>query len=176
MTIKQAFIGIVTAIALVIAVLISQIVRINTMTGDLQEAQTRIEALETKAAATPKPTATPEPSTEPTATPEPVVYVVSPVSEFNAYNVEAAPYYWLPVPDAEADGTTRSRDEHGRVRRLRRALLRYAAGWHVFLYSAVGRSASARGYSGADPGTHTRACTGERGGNSHTCTSRITLR
>ena len=30
MTIKQAFIGIVTAIALVIAVLISQIVRINT--------------------------------------------------------------------------------------------------------------------------------------------------
>lgn len=31
MTIKQAFIGIVTAIALVIAVLISQIVRINTM-------------------------------------------------------------------------------------------------------------------------------------------------
>lgn len=98
MTIKQAFIGIVTAIALVIAVLISQIVRINTMTGDLQEAQTRIEALETKAAATPKPTATPEPSTEPTATPEPVVYVVSPVSEFNAYNVEAAPYYWLPVP------------------------------------------------------------------------------
>ena len=41
MTIKQAFIGIVTAIALVIAVLISQIVRINTMTGDLQEAQTR---------------------------------------------------------------------------------------------------------------------------------------
>ena len=32
MTIKQAFIGIVTAIALVIAVLISQIVRINTMT------------------------------------------------------------------------------------------------------------------------------------------------
>lgn len=105
MTIKQAFIGIVTAIALVIAVLISQIVRINTMTGDLQEAQTRIEALETKAAATPKPTATPEPSTEPTATPEPVVYVVSPVSEFNAYNVEAAPYYWLPVPDAEADGT-----------------------------------------------------------------------
>ena len=84
MTIKQAFIGIVTAIALVIAVLISQIVRINTMTGDLQEAQIRIEALETKAAATPKPTATPEPSTEPTATPEPVVYVVSPVSEFNA--------------------------------------------------------------------------------------------
>ena len=56
MTIKQAFIGIVTAIALVIAVLISQIVRINTMTGDLQEAQTRIETLETKAAATPKPT------------------------------------------------------------------------------------------------------------------------
>ena len=55
MTIKQAFIGIVTAIALVIAVLISQIVRINTMTGDLQEAQTRIETLETKAAATPKP-------------------------------------------------------------------------------------------------------------------------
>ena len=54
MTIKQAFIGIVTAIALVIAVLISQIVRINTMTGDLQEAQIRIEALETKAAATPK--------------------------------------------------------------------------------------------------------------------------
>lgn len=51
MTIKQAFIGIVTTIALVIAVLISQIVRINTMTGDLQEAQTRIEALETKAAA-----------------------------------------------------------------------------------------------------------------------------
>ena len=101
MTIKQAFIGIVTTIALVIAVLISQIVRINTMTGDLQEAQTRIEALETKAAATPKPTATPES----TATPEPVVYVVSPVSEFNAYNVEAAPYYWLPVPDAEADGT-----------------------------------------------------------------------
>jgi len=49
MTIKQAFIGIVTAIALVIAVLISQIVRINTMTGDLQEAQIRIEALETKA-------------------------------------------------------------------------------------------------------------------------------
>ena len=45
MTIKQAFIGIVTAIALVIAVLISQIVRINTMTGDLQEAQIRIEAL-----------------------------------------------------------------------------------------------------------------------------------
>ena len=87
MTIKQAFIGIVTTIALVIAVLISQIVRINTMTGDLQEAQTRIEALETKAAATPKPTATPES----TATPEPVVYVVSPVSEFNAYNVEAAP-------------------------------------------------------------------------------------
>ena len=42
MTIKQAFIGIVTAIALVIAVLISQIVRINTMTGDLQEAQIRI--------------------------------------------------------------------------------------------------------------------------------------
>ena len=34
-----------------------------------------------------------------------MVYVVSPVSEFNAYNVEAAPYYWLPVPDAEADGT-----------------------------------------------------------------------
>lgn len=101
MTIKQAFIGIVTTIALVIAVLISQIVRINTMTGDLQEAQTRIEALETKAAAMPKPTATPES----TATPEPVVYVVSPVSEFNAYNVEAAPYYWLPVPDAEADGT-----------------------------------------------------------------------
>lgn len=101
MTIKQAFIGIVTAIALVIAVLISQIVRINTMTGDLQEAQTRIEALETKAAATPKPTATPES----TATPEPVVYVVSLVSEFNAYNVEVAPYYWLPVPDAEADGT-----------------------------------------------------------------------
>ena len=31
--------------------------------------------------------------------------MVSPVSEFNAYNVEAAPYYWLPVPDAEADGT-----------------------------------------------------------------------
>ena len=55
MTIKQAFIGIVTAIALVIAVLISQIVRINTMTGDLQEAQTRIETLETKAAATPRP-------------------------------------------------------------------------------------------------------------------------
>ena len=68
MTIKQAFIGIVTAIALVIAVLISQIVRINTMTGDLREAQTRIETLETKAAATPKPTATREPSTEPTAT------------------------------------------------------------------------------------------------------------
>ena len=105
MTIKQAFIGIVTAIALVIAVLISQIVRINTMTGDLQEAQTRIETLETKAAATPKPTSTPEPSTEPSATPEPVVYVVSPVSEFDAYNVEAAPYYWLPVPNAEADGT-----------------------------------------------------------------------
>ena len=30
---------------------------------------------------------------------------------------------------------------------------------------AVGRGASARGYSGADTGTHTRACTGERGGN-----------
>ena len=57
-----------------IAVLISQIVRINTMTGDLPEAQTRIETLETKAAATPKPPATPEPSTEPTATPEPDVY------------------------------------------------------------------------------------------------------
>ncbi len=55
MTIKQAFIGIVTAIALVIAVLISQIVRINTMTGDLQGGtDTRIETLETKAAATPK--------------------------------------------------------------------------------------------------------------------------
>ena len=121
MTIKQAFIGIVTAIALVIAVLISQIVRINTMTGDLQEAQTRIEALETKAAATPKPTATPEPSTEPTATPEPVVYVVSPVSEFNAYNVEAAPYYWLLVPDAEADGTLEAGTKHGRVRRLRKS-------------------------------------------------------
>ena len=168
MTIKQAFIGIVTTIALVITVLISQIVRINTMTGDLQEAQTRIEALETKAAATPKPTATPES----TATPEPVVYVVSPVSEFNAYNVEAAPYYWLPVPDAEApfrDPAARrdvgGRNEYGCVRRLRRALLRYAAGWHVFLYSAVGRGASARGYSGADTGTHTRACTGERGGN-----------
>lgn len=41
----------------------------------------------------------------------------------------------------------------------------YAAGWHIFLYSAVGRSASARGHSGDDTGTHARAFTGERGGN-----------
>lgn len=142
MTIKQAFIGIVTAIALVIAVLISQIVRINTMTGDLQEAQIRIEALETKAAATPKPTATPEPSTEPTATPEPVVYVVSPVSEFNAYNVEAAPYYCCLSRMQRQTGHLKP-GQTCRVRRLRRVLLRYAAGWHIFLYSAVGRSASA---------------------------------
>lgn len=33
---------------------------------------------------------------EPEATPEPVVYVVSPIAAFDAYTVEAAPYFTLP--------------------------------------------------------------------------------
>lgn len=42
---------------------------------------------------------------EPQATPEPVVYVVSPIAEFNAYTVEAAPYFTLPVAESEPAGT-----------------------------------------------------------------------
>ena len=39
------------------------------------------------------------------AAPEAVVYVVSPVSAFDAYTVEAAPYFTLPVAESEPAGT-----------------------------------------------------------------------
>ncbi len=42
---------------------------------------------------------------EPEATPEPVVYVVSPVTAFDAYTVEAAPYFTLPEAESEPAGT-----------------------------------------------------------------------
>lgn len=42
---------------------------------------------------------------EPEATPEPVVYVVSPVTAFDAYTVEVAPYFTLPEAESEPAGT-----------------------------------------------------------------------
>lgn len=42
---------------------------------------------------------------EPEATPEPVVYVVSPIAAFDAYTVEAAPYFTLPEAESEPAGT-----------------------------------------------------------------------
>ena len=42
---------------------------------------------------------------EPEATPEPVVYVVSPVTAFDAYTVVAAPYFTLPEAESEPAGT-----------------------------------------------------------------------
>ena len=98
MTPKKLLILAVTVVVILFGLVIFAYVRLNG-----QEAQLAAQAEAIAALQEGQQDAGSE--AEPEATPEPVVYVVSPVSAFDAYTVEAAPYFTLPVAESEPAGT-----------------------------------------------------------------------
>lgn len=109
MTVKQGFIAIAAALLAVVGLLIFTIVRVNTAQANQKEQEVRLEAVEEKseglAAAMEELKMADTPSDEPLPSPEPIVYVVSPIAQYDAFATEAAPYFALPTPDSESIGT-----------------------------------------------------------------------
>lgn len=104
MTWKQLILIFSSAIVILFGLVIFAYVRLNTLDGRIAEQTESMENI-TADMDTLKALKEREEPAEPEATPEPVVYVVSPVTAFDAYTVEAAPYFTLPAAESEPDGT-----------------------------------------------------------------------
>lgn len=100
MTLKKLVILAVVILAILFGLQIFAYARINGHEAQLAEQAQAIAALQKSQDAAQEEKDEKEPET----TPEPVVYIVSPVTAFNAYTVEAAPYFTLPAAESEPDG------------------------------------------------------------------------